>query len=176
MDQIHWRSLPKLTSIGSYEVCQPLNYMIETIDRFIEKYNLNLNPDFQRGHVWDDEQRIKYIEYLIKGGQSHNVLYFNHPGWMNNFKGEFVIVDGLQRLTSILEFLKNKFQVFSKYFSKDIDLSNHYIIKFNINNLQTRREILQWYLEINENGTPHTIDELTKVKKLIEMENINVML
>jgi len=174
--KLHWKNLPKLTGIGHYEVNQPLDNMKDCVERYINQYHLNLHPDFQRGHVWNEDQKIKYIEFLLKDGQTNNVLYFNHPGWMNSFKGEFVIVDGLQRLSAILEFLNDSFKVFDKYISSEIDLRNHWGLKFNINNLKTRREVLQWYLEINENGTPHTIDELTKVKKLIEVEINNVML
>jgi uncharacterized protein with ParB-like and HNH nuclease domain len=106
---IHWKDLPKLTSIGSYEVCQPLDYLAEGVARYEEEYGLNLFPDFQRGHVWSCRQQIAYVEFILKGGSTNNVLYFNHPGWMNSFKGEFVIVDGLQRLTALLLFLQGGF-------------------------------------------------------------------
>lgn len=105
----------------------------------------------------------------MKGGSTNNVLYFNHPGWMNSFKGEFVIVDGLQRLTAILEFLDNKFKVFSSLHSTDINMAGNWGVKFNINNLKTRREVLTWYLEINENATPHTTEEIMRVKELINL-------
>lgn len=166
---IHWKKLPKLTSVGTYEVNIPLDDFNGVIDKYINQYHLNLNPDFQRGHVWKEAQQIKYIEFLLMGGVTNNVIYFNHPGWMNSFNGDFVIVDGLQRITSILDFLDNKFKVFDEY-SSYIDLRGHYNIKFNINNLKTRKEVLKWYLEINSNGTPHTEDEIEKVKNLLEEE------
>lgn len=170
-EKIHWKNLPKLTSIGSYEVCLALDGMVESIDRYIDNYNLNLFPDFQRGHVWRLNQQVKYLEFLLKAGQTNNVLYFNHPNWMGSFKGEFVIVDGLQRLTAILDFLNDKFPVFNnKYYSSDINLSNHHNLRINVNNLKTRKEVLQWYLEINSNGTPHTEIEINKVKDLLKKE------
>jgi hypothetical protein len=166
---IHWKKLPKLTSIGTYEINVPLDDFNGTLDKYINQYHLDLNPDFQRGRVWKQSQQIKYIEFLLMGGVTNNVIYFNHPGWMNSFNGDFVIVDGLQRITSILDFLDNKFKVFDEY-SSYIDLRGHYNIKFNINNLKTRKEVLKWYLEINSNGTPHTEDEIEKVKNLLEEE------
>lgn len=170
MEKINWRELPKLTSVGHYEVNQPLDDLVNVVGRYIKEYNLNLNPDFQRGHVWTKFQQIKYVEFLLMGGSTNNIIYFNHPGWMNSFKGEFVIVDGLQRLTSVFEFLENRFKVFD-YYADEINLLNHWGLKFNINDLKTRKEVLQWYLEINENGTPHTQTELDKVKTLLEKEN-----
>jgi hypothetical protein len=165
---IHWKKLPKLTSVGNYEINVPLDDFTCIIDKYINQYSLDLNPDFQRGRVWKEYQQIKYIEFLLMGSVTNNVLYFNHPGWMNSYNGDFVIVDGLQRITSILDFLDNKFKAFNEYYSSDVDLKDHYNIKFNINNLKTRKEVLKWYLEINSNGTPHTEDEIEKVKNLLK--------
>ena len=38
----------------------------------------------------------------------------------------------------------------------------------NVNDLQTKREVLQWYIEMNSGGTPHTEAEIERVKKLME--------
>ena len=43
-------------------------------------------------------------------------------------------------------------------------------LEFHINNLQTRAEVLQWYLDFNSGGTMHTQDELNKVRKLLKKE------
>lgn len=37
---------------------------------------LDLNPDFQRGHVWTLEQRSRFVEYLLRGGEGGKVLSF----------------------------------------------------------------------------------------------------
>jgi hypothetical protein len=44
------------------------------------------------------------------------------------------------------------------------------IIKLNINDLKTKKEVLQWYLDFNTGGTVHTEEEIVKVKKLLEQE------
>ena len=161
-----WKDIPKLTSCGHYEVSQDFSSLIDVLNRYINKYDLNLNPDFQRGHVWTKKQKVEFIEFLLKGGSTNNIIYFNHPGWMGSFEGEFVIVDGLQRLTSCIEFLENKFKVFDCY-STEIEFREHSDLIFNINNLKTKKEVLQWYLEINENSTPHTSEEINRVKELL---------
>ena len=40
-------------------------------------------------------------------------------------------------------------------------------IKVNINNLKTKKEVLQWYVDMNAGGTPHTNDEIERVRKMI---------
>ena len=37
-----------------------------------------------------------------------------------------------------------------------------------INDLQSEKDVLQWYLEMNSGGTPHTQEELDRVKLLLQ--------
>ena len=149
----------------------PLKYLKQRIEEWIAEDRLQLNPDFQRGHVWTEEQQVNYIEFLLKGGQSSRVIYFNHPGWMTGFKGDFVCVDGLQRLTAVIRFLGNEIKVFGCYY-KDFEgnMPNDLDLLFNVNNLKTKKEVLKWYLEMNSSGTIHTDDELNKVKNMLSKE------
>lgn len=41
-------------------------------------------------------------------------------------------------------------------------------IKVNINNLKSKKEVLQWYIDMNAGGTPHTNEEINRIKKMIE--------
>jgi uncharacterized protein with ParB-like and HNH nuclease domain len=168
-----YRDIPQYTSQGNYSPTMRLREFIKWIDENIEELGLQLNPDFQRGHVWTEEQQIKYIEHLLKGGRTANVIYFNHPNWMGSWKGDFVCVDGLQRTTAIQRFMNNEIPVFGIYLDefedKDYMLRSIEII-VNVNNLKTRKEVLQWYIEFNSAGTIHTEEEINRVKLLLEKE------
>lgn len=165
--------VPQLTAVGSYQVNMPLRYLKERIEEWIAEDGLELNPDFQRGHVWTEEQQVKYIEFLLRGGKSSRVIYFNNPYWMSmapkDGYREFVCVDGLQRLTACFRFLNNEIPAFGLLYNLfedkipfDIDLL------VNVNNLKTRKEVLQWYLEMNSGGTVHSDEEIAKVRKMLE--------
>jgi uncharacterized protein YfkK (UPF0435 family) len=151
--------------------------------QWLEENNVILNPDFQRGHVWNDIQQTKYIEHILMDGKSGRDLYFNHPGWMGNWKGDMVCVDGLQRITAALKFSQNKLAVFGGYFLEDLKLSEvkyesledikrcilHKIrFTINVHDLKTEAEVIQWYLDFNSGGTPHTQEELDRVRKLLD--------
>ena len=133
-----------------------------------------MNPDFQRGHVWTEQQQIAFIEYFLKGGKSGKVIYFNHPHWGRYQENDMnmVCVDGLQRLTAIRRFINDEIRAFGGLYSEFEDtprmIKNG--IKFNVNDLQTKAEVLQWYLDMNYTGTPHTEEELDRVRKLLEEE------
>jgi hypothetical protein len=112
------------------------------------------------------------VEYILKGGMSGRDIYFNCPGWMISFEGDFVLVDGKQRLNALMLFLQNKISVFGyrlKEFEDKMTTMNS--LNFHINNLKTKREVLQWYLEMNSGGVVHTKKELDKVRNLLEEEN-----
>ena len=165
-----FRDISQLTSDGNYQVNMSLEYITGWINENVQDLGLQLNPDFQRGHVWTEEQQIKYMEYLLKGGKSARVIYFNHPNWMMSWKGEFVCVDGLQRLTTCMKFMNDELKVFGYYYSDFEDKLRHIDLLINVNNLKTRKEVLQWYIEFNTGGTVHTDEEINKVKRLLDEE------
>lgn len=169
---IKFKDIEKFTSMGSYTSDVPFDFVKINLDRFITEHKLQMCPDFQRGHVWTTKQQIAYIEYLFKGGKSGTTVYFNQPGWLNGFDGEFVVVDGLQRLTAITRFLENEIKVFGYYYRDYDRIDAEITIKFCINNLKTRAEVLKWYLEMNSGGVVHTEDELNRVRKML-LEEMN---
>lgn len=141
------------------------------IDYHIADYDLQLCPDFQRGNVWTTKQQIAYIEFILQGGQTGRTFYFNDSIKLNykNTYREYVCVDGLQRLTSILKFVNDEIPAFDYYYSEFEDKADVWFIWI-VNDLQTKKEVLQWYVEMNTGGTIHSIEEIERIKKMIEKE------
>ena len=148
-----------------------LDTLVQRIEVWEKEYDLQLNPDFQRGHVWTKGQQTAFVEYLLRGGTSDRTLYFNHPGWMAASRGN-LCVDGLQRITAIRSFINNELRAFGQYYSEfggHVDRLDH-CMQVNVNDLQTKREVLQWYVEMNSGGTPHSQAEIDRVKALMEQD------
>lgn len=168
-----FRDIPQFPR-ANYRVTVSWKYLEEKINDFCtEKLApLNLEPDFQRGHVWTEEQQVKYVEYALRGGESGLELYFNCPGWMDDYRGPFEIVDGKQRLQAARQFLNNKIKAFGHFYKEfEGSLSTlDVVFYFNIANLKSRKEVLQWYLDFNSGGTVHSQEELDRVKALLEKE------
>lgn len=78
-------------------------------------------------------------------------------------------VDGLQRLTAMRRFLKNEIPIFGTYCNEfeDSNALYSFSLKFNVNCLQTRKDMLQWYIDMNSGGTVHSEEEINRVKKLL---------
>jgi|WetSurMetagenome_2_1015567.scaffolds.fasta_scaffold01970_11 hypothetical protein len=139
--------------------------------------DINLDPDYQRGHVWYLPQQIAYIEHILRGGTGGKDIYWNCPGWRKDWKGPLELVDGKQRITAVLKFLHNKIPAFRHYYEEYED-SLHLLtarFRFYINDLTKRKDILQWYLDLNS-GVAHTSEELDRVRKILQKEEMEYYL
>jgi len=151
-----------------------------TLKRWRDSYGLDTDPDFQRGHVWTEVQKVRFIEYLLRGGKAPP-LRFNSPAFAgakhlatSDLSEAIVLVDGKQRLTACLEFLHDKIavfggNVFSNFENKERVL-NGAEINYQVNKLQMRSELLEWYLQINEGQVAHSEEELTRVRSLLQRQ------
>jgi len=89
--------IPQMTKRPGYHINTDLWYLTGTIERYQKEYNLDIDPDFQRGHVWSEVKQIAFMEYLFKGGQMANRLLFNYPHWQGRCASTtdvMVLVDG----------------------------------------------------------------------------------
>lgn len=180
MKYTKFKDIPPFTSSGSYQIdCSP-EYLVEWIEKEQEEMGLELNPDFQRGHVWTEQQQIAFLEYFLRGGKSGTILYFNCPSWHHNVPdgayNDYVCVDGLQRITAFQRFIRNEIPAFGSYYREYTDsMKLRYTMKVNVNDLKTKAEVLQWYIEMNAGGTPHTDEEIERVKEMLA-KDINTTL
>lgn len=148
--------------------------------RFLEKQikdelvaELDLAPDFQRAHVWTEEQQISYCEYILRGGTSGKDLYFNCKGFEDgSMEGPYVIVDGKQRLQAVRQFMAGNIPVFGRFIHEYEDHPDLFVARFhwNVAALETRKEVLDWYLNFNSGGTVHSEEELQKVRDMLDAE------
>lgn len=171
-----WDEIPKFKEFG---IINPINFgfvsYVDFVNGQIEKYNLQLNPDFQRGHVWTQDQQEKYIEFILRGGKTGRDFYFN---W-NKKTNEYACVDGLQRTTAFMKFVNGEIKVFDQYFDEfgftKMETGGNPLPEFRvnvyINYLEGKKEILEWYFDMNAGGTPHTSDEIKRIKKMIQELN-----
>lgn len=79
-----------------------------SIYELFRKYNnkqLILEVNFQRKSVWDNRQKCELIESILMG-LPLPIFYLKQQN-----DSTYVVVDGKQRLTTLFEFLQNKFQL-----------------------------------------------------------------
>lgn len=161
--------ITQLIPPGHYQIDVPLSHIQSCLKSYEEDFGLELNPDFQRGHIWTYEQQQSYVEFLLSGGRSAKIIYFNCIGWRLDPQGPIQCVDGLQRLTAVCRFLDDDLGIFGGHRLSDFEDKIPFDIglQFNINELPTRKDVLKWYLQMNSGGTPHTTGELDRVYHLL---------
>ena len=71
--------IPQFTRDANYQVNMDIRRIPAWIEENERENGLQLNPAFQRGHIWNEEQQISWLEFFLKGGQSGNHIYFNDP-------------------------------------------------------------------------------------------------
>lgn len=130
---------------------------------------IDMNPEYQRGHVWSREQQISYVEYILRGGEVGMNITWNSPDWASDFKRPTELVDGKQRLEAARAFLRDEFPAFGTLCTKYEDRMGPMDPRFafRVCRLETREEVLQLYLNINAGGTPHTDQELDLVRDML---------
>lgn len=152
-----------------YEITVGWDYLEEQIERSVG-IGLNMDPDFQRGHVWTENQKRAYVEYMLRGGEVARNIYINAPDWNNSSYKDSELIDGKQRITAVIDFLQNRLTVFDGNYRKDFSgRMRTTSARFNwcVVALPTRSEVLQLYLNINAGGTPHSPEEIERVRNLL---------
>lgn len=169
-----FRLIPEYVREGSWQCDFEIDRVLPWLERQNEEkdYPIDLDPDFQRPYCWTEEQQIAWLEHILRGGRSGRVLYFNHPGWQGDYGGTLVLVDGKQRIEALRRLMNNEIKIFGYYFNEYTDKPRgcSSTILINVNTLKTRKEVIDWYLQMNGGGTPHTKEELEKARKLMELE------
>lgn len=140
---------------------------------------LNLNPDYQRDHVWTASQQQRYLGHVFEGGAQTAIFIQRYRTDSNVPKGmEYLdcadeVIDGKQRLMAIYEFMKGcvgaELSDGRVIWYKDFDEVDRRGLNVQLSHVDlSRSERLRFYLKLNRGGTVHSDDEIAKIRRLLE--------
>jgi hypothetical protein len=86
-------------------VVMSADWTIETINGQVIKGNIALDPGFQRRAAWDETRKSRLIESIIVGMPVPNIVLAENKAR----KGQFIVIDGKQRLLALHDFIANNF-------------------------------------------------------------------
>ena len=92
------------------------DWTVETLFRQIEKGNIEISPGFQRRAVWEEKKKSAFIESLILGIPVPQIVIAQRKG----ARGKYLVLDGKQRLLSIIGFYNNEYGVRDSELIKEI--------------------------------------------------------
>lgn len=153
------------------------NYNIEIDwDVFLPSKNINL----QRGFVWTLDQKRELIYSIFKGIKIANITFiqFKDDYGKSTEKTIYKIIDGKQRLSTMISFCKGEFSIFwdnKEYYFDDLDLSIQGEFLFHgrlisdigyeyPDKLISDDDKIAWFEMINFAGTPQDIEHLKNLK------------
>ncbi|MFM2292575.1 MAG: hypothetical protein RIS29_2388 [Bacteroidota bacterium] len=84
-------------------ITEQARYPLTAITNMVESNDYALNPEFQRRHRWDNVQKSKLIESFIMNVPIPPIFLYE-----DKFS-HYEVMDGLQRMTAIYEFYKDKY-------------------------------------------------------------------
>jgi uncharacterized protein with ParB-like and HNH nuclease domain len=160
--------------LSFYHIGTLRSFVSFDFDVFLPSKNLNL----QRDLVWTKEQKQSLILTLLKDQKINPfVVVQKDVNKTKENKYEWEVIDGKQRLTTIFDFLDNKFFIDLKseeYFFKDLPedcqkrIYNYSLytvdVHYNYDNKITDEVKIDLFEDINWLGTPQDIQHLKKLK------------
>lgn len=84
----------------SKAILAPTDWTIETLVSQLKQKNIELNPYFQRREAWRPSRQARFIESLFLGLPIPEIVLVESK----QAQGKFVVLDGKQRLLSIVHF------------------------------------------------------------------------
>jgi hypothetical protein len=135
---------PKLIRITTktFSVREVYNQIIEG--------ETDLAPDFQRDFVWNSKKQILLIESILLGIPLP-AFYFNQDS-----NGEFQVVDGVQRLTTIRRFMSNELTLEAAHLAYLKDLTGLTYDRLDAS-LRRRFSLTQLVAHVIEPQTPEEV-------------------
>ncbi|WP_207787846.1 DUF262 domain-containing protein [Candidatus Thiosymbion oneisti] len=153
---MHWNSSP---------------HPISDIRDWSEAGRLELRPDFQRREVWSTPARIMLMDTILRDVPMPKIFL---ASTIRDGRTYRVVIDGQQRITAILEFLRDRFSLddpyagdegektFSELDQATQDRFLSYQIDFNEAIKPTDEEVREVYARVNKYTVPLNKQELRR--------------
>lgn len=153
----------------TYGIDVPLSSLRENLERF----EVRLDPEYQRGHVWTTKQQEKFVGALLQNHRSLPPIWLN---WESPDTRPSEVVDGKQRITAGLAWLQGEIKahcpcgIVMHYDDLDErDRRGLWMVTMRWNWVQLdRADVLQYYLSLNSGGTVHSEEELGRVRSMLD--------
>lgn len=173
---------PYFYKLKEYSIFDDLNITEITSDvrGMLNEYTSNVyefNPEYQRDLVWSTEQKQAFIRALMIGDVDLCPTLITEPYSKSKRKREYEVLDGKQRMMSIIDYIHGKFSVEGFYY-KDLTLGDvsrlmHSPFKYRLIKYydktkgfskMTIEQKVELFLQINEYGQRVSEDHLAKIK------------
>lgn len=148
-----------------------------TIESLLSKYylhGLDLNPDYQRDYVWEDSDKESLIDSIFNGIEIGKFALIKHD-YSEDLLYE--ILDGKQRLTTLLDFYENRISYKGYYFNELSFMDKHTFLNTEVTLGETsdltKQEIYEYFVKLNTTGKSMDEEHLKKIKEMINITELS---
>lgn len=136
----------------------------------------DFNPIYQRDLVWSTEKKQEFVKKLLIGDVNLCPTFITAP--YKKSKREYEVLDGKQRMMSVIQFVQNQFPVEGLYY-KDLTMGDvsrlmnatfkyklvkYYDKKKGFSEMSLKQKV-ELFLQINEYGQKVSDEHLAKIKE-----------
>lgn len=146
----------------------------ELADLVSKKYHFGVNdsPDYQRGLVWELEDKQLLIDSIFKGIEIGKFVFISLD-FTDSHSPIYEILDGKQRLNAIIEFIEDRFSYKGFCFSQLQDEDRRYFMRYLATVGESRGELTdkekyEYFLRLNTRGKEQSLEHLKYVKSLLD--------
>lgn len=142
------------------------------------EYGFDLDPEYQRGHVWTEEQKVDLIDSIFKNVDIGKFTIIRRPWGDDPNKPKtqllYEVLDGKQRITAMLDFylgrLKYKGMYIHEMHPYDRNHFKNYRISYAETAPLTKEQKYRYFLKLNTTGTPVDPEHIKKVYSMWQKE------
>lgn len=149
------------------------NTTIESLMYYHYHFGIDFNPDYQRGYVWDQKDKELLLDSIFKNIDIGKfvLIHLSDKEWYE--RGfSYEILDGKQRLSTLIEFYENKLPYKGKYYN---DLSGMDKLAFKEHQVAVaevretdKKTVLKYFLMLNRTGKSMDESHLAEVEKMLD--------
>jgi len=155
-----------------------LNYSQRDISGLMHiyyRFGLDLNPDYQRGNVWELNDKILLIDSIFKNIDIGKFTIIKRPFKEN--EQSYEILDGKQRMITLLEFFEGKFKYKGLEFSELNWIDQNHFENYNLSYAEaspmSHEQKYRYFLNLNVTGKPVDPEHIKHVKNLLFISQTN---
>lgn len=153
-----------------------LDYYNSTIEGLLLKqygFGIDFDPDYQRGYVWDETDKELLLDSIFKNIDIGKfvLIYLSDEEWHERGLG-YEILDGKQRLSTLIEFYENKLPYKGKYFNDLSRMDKRAFTEHQIAVAEVRetdkKTVIKYFLMLNRTGKSMDESHLVEVEKMLD--------
>ena len=173
---------PYFYKLKKYSIFDDLNIseITSSVKGLLNEYTrgtYDFNPEYQRELVWTIEQKQAFVKTLMIGDVDLCPTFITEPYSKRKGKREYEVLDGKQRMMSVIEYIRGEFSIDGLYY-KDLSLGDvsrlmnatfkYRLIKYYDKkkgfSKMTIEQKVELFLQINEYGQRVSEEHLDKIK------------